>query len=90
MTDALRKNERPQKRGECDTRRTEVARGAVVVPGGMQEQHGEHQDHKDQDDRAEHRVSATALERAPKPNHEGRDATGLPCRRHLSASRQTR
>jgi hypothetical protein len=90
MTDGLPKNERPKKRGECDTHRAKVGRGAVAIPGGVQEQHREHQDHNDQQDGAEHWVSATALERAPEPDHEGRDATGFACRRHLLASRQTR
>lgn len=51
--------------GDDGANRSELADHALV--GHVQEQEGEEQDHDDEKDRPENRVSATALEDAPKP-----------------------
>lgn len=60
--------------------------GGRVVPllSGVQEHHREQQDEHDQQNRAENRMLAAALECAPEPDHRGGMLQDSPARKAIS------
>jgi hypothetical protein len=47
----------------------------------VEEEHREHEHQHHQQERAEYRVSETALEQIPEPDHEGRELIRFPCKK---------